>query len=192
MTAGAGEAQARSAARTGARAAMSAGAPCWSGVGGLSPDAERCAPPRSVRSVQGLHVARGMCFILHGRTHLPDVTLETLAGLPLSFVSESGTVLTLSRDRLSAETSPCGSRNLVSHISRDIPLLSPVAARNSCPISYIRPFIPHMILYSAYRFMYLLTVSLNIYLLHSTLCLTLPRVMECSEWLGLECVPGRF
>ena len=82
MTAGAGEVQARSAARTGARAAMSAGAPCWSGVGGLSPDAERCAPPRSVRSVQGLHVARGApvacVFILHGRTHLPDVTLETL------------------------------------------------------------------------------------------------------------------
>lgn len=90
---------------------MSAGAPCWSGVGGLSPDAERCAPPRSVRSVQGLHVARGApvacVFILHGRTHLPDVTLETLAGLPLSFVSESGTQSRLAGVRSSPSPESC-------------------------------------------------------------------------------------
>ena len=118
MTAGAGEAQARSAARTGARAAMSAGAPCWSGVGGLSPDAERCAPPRSVRSVQGLHVARGApvacVFILHGRTHLPDVTLETLGrGHSQFFVR---------RVRLS----------LVSPASGRLRLLSPVKLSSQC------------------------------------------------------------
>lgn len=120
MTAGAGEVQARSAARTGARAAMSAGAPCWSGVGGLSPDAERCAPPRSVRSVQGLHVARGApvacVFILHGRTHLPDVTLETLGRGHSQFFRFAESV------RLS----------LVSPASGRLRLLSPVKLSSQC------------------------------------------------------------
>ena len=52
--------------------------------------------------------------------------------------AETRAVLMISQDRLSAETSPCRSRNLVSLIPRDIPLLGPIAAgRHPKPPNFV-------------------------------------------------------